>query len=99
MDRPEWATVDPSSGEVYLTLTNNSKRSEEAAAATFTNQGDDIAQLGVGYETAPPTPLIHALITKQVTLSAGVKAACRMPFAGKCLCLVPPLMMKAIIPA
>ncbi|AYF33821.1 dTDP-glucose 4,6-dehydratase [Vreelandella alkaliphila] len=53
MDRPEWATVDPSSGEVYLTLTNNSKRSEEAAAATFTNQGDDIAQLGVGYETAP----------------------------------------------
>ncbi|CAH1043087.1 PhoX family protein [Halomonas sp. TD01] len=53
MDRPEWATVDPSSGEVYLTLTNNSKRNEEAAAATFTNQGDDIAQLGVGYETAP----------------------------------------------
>ncbi|UTA79474.1 PhoX family phosphatase [Halomonas sp. XH26] len=53
MDRPEWATVDPSSGEVYLTLTNNSKRSEDAVAATFTNQGDDIAQLGVGYETAP----------------------------------------------
>ncbi|RUR31978.1 PhoX family phosphatase [Vreelandella andesensis] len=53
MDRPEWATVDPTSGEVYLTLTNNSKRSETSAAPTFTNKGDDVAQRGVGYETAP----------------------------------------------
>ncbi len=27
MDRPEWGTVDPNSGEVYFTLTNNSRRS------------------------------------------------------------------------
>jgi secreted PhoX family phosphatase len=26
MDRPEWATVHPTTGEVYLTLTNNSQR-------------------------------------------------------------------------
>ena len=26
MDRPEWGTVDPNSGEVYFTLTNNSRR-------------------------------------------------------------------------
>lgn len=31
MDRPEWVTVHPSTGEVYLTLTNHSSRS---AAAT-----------------------------------------------------------------
>ncbi|WP_372966041.1 PhoX family phosphatase [Marinobacter sp.] len=29
MDRPEWGAVDPNSGEVYFTLTNNSKRTEE----------------------------------------------------------------------
>jgi hypothetical protein len=26
MDRPEWGTVDPSTGEVYFTLTNNNRR-------------------------------------------------------------------------
>ncbi|AGA35143.1 Putative phosphatase [Thioalkalivibrio nitratireducens DSM 14787] len=28
MDRPEWGAVDPNSGEVYFTLTNNTSRSE-----------------------------------------------------------------------
>jgi uncharacterized protein len=32
MDRPEWAAIDPRTGEVYLTLTNNSGRSEVDAA-------------------------------------------------------------------
>ncbi|GEN26521.1 dTDP-D-glucose 4,6-dehydratase [Halovibrio variabilis] len=53
MDRPEWATVDPASGEVYLTLTNNSQRSDSDSEPTFTNDGDEVAQVGVGYETAP----------------------------------------------
>ncbi|MCG7198947.1 PhoX family phosphatase [Marinobacter pelagius] len=29
MDRPEWGAVDPNSGEVYFTLTNNSSRGRE----------------------------------------------------------------------
>ncbi|QOR39935.1 PhoX family phosphatase [Billgrantia diversa] len=29
MDRPEWGAVDPASGQVYFTLTNNTRRSEE----------------------------------------------------------------------
>jgi secreted PhoX family phosphatase len=28
MDRPEWGAIDPASGEVYFTLTNNTRRTE-----------------------------------------------------------------------
>ncbi|MBL8377899.1 MAG: PhoX family phosphatase [Burkholderiales bacterium] len=34
MDRPEWIAVDPHSGWVYCTLTNNSSRGKEGFAAT-----------------------------------------------------------------
>ncbi len=40
MDRPEWASVDPASGDVYITLTNNSKRTEAGSEATYTNDGE-----------------------------------------------------------
>ncbi|BES70128.1 PhoX family phosphatase [Marinobacter nanhaiticus D15-8W] len=53
MDRPEWASVDPASGMVYMTLTNNSKRTEENTAATYTNGGSAIEEAGVGFSTAP----------------------------------------------
>ncbi|MBY5923681.1 MULTISPECIES: PhoX family protein [unclassified Halomonas] len=53
MDRPEWGAVDPSTGEVYMTLTNNSKRTEEGTEATLTGDGDSIEALGNGYATAP----------------------------------------------
>lgn len=33
MDRPEWGAIDPNSGEVYFTLTNNSQRTEEQTDA------------------------------------------------------------------
>jgi uncharacterized protein len=33
MDRPEWGAVDPSTREVYFTLTNNTSRSEDAVDA------------------------------------------------------------------
>ncbi|UYG02944.1 PhoX family phosphatase [Halomonas sp. LR3S48] len=29
MDRPEWGAVDPATGQVYFTLTNNTRRNEE----------------------------------------------------------------------
>ncbi|MFM9270107.1 PhoX family protein [Halomonas elongata] len=53
MDRPEWGAVDPASGDVYMTLTNNSDRTAEGTAATYTNGGSGIDELGVGYGTAP----------------------------------------------
>ena len=33
MDRPEWGAIDPSNGDVYFTLTNNSRRTEEQETA------------------------------------------------------------------
>ena len=33
MDRPEWAAVDPINGAVYMTLTNNTKRTDETNPA------------------------------------------------------------------
>jgi len=53
MDRPEWASVDPASGEVYITLTNNSQRTEAGSDATYTNAGGTIDAPGVGFATAP----------------------------------------------
>ncbi|MFC0268758.1 PhoX family protein [Kushneria aurantia] len=53
MDRPEWGTVDPASGDVYMTLTNNSDRTAEGMAATYTDDASSIEALGAGYDTAP----------------------------------------------
>lgn len=53
MDRPEWASVDPASGEVYITLTNNSQRTAADSEATYTNAGRAVDEPGVGFATAP----------------------------------------------
>ncbi|ROO35176.1 PhoX family protein [Salinisphaera orenii] len=53
MDRPEWGTVDPVSGEVYMTLTNNSDRTEEGTEPTFTEDASEVEALGAAYATAP----------------------------------------------
>jgi secreted PhoX family phosphatase len=44
MDRPEWIAIDPHSGEVYCTLTNNSQRGQERfSAADAANPRDNNA--------------------------------------------------------
>ncbi|MES1942169.1 hypothetical protein T5B8_18103 [Salinisphaera sp. T5B8] len=53
MDRPEWGTVDPVSGEVYMTLTNNSQRTAQGTEPTYSNDGSSDDEPGVGFATAP----------------------------------------------
>ncbi|ALM51367.1 PhoX family protein [Halomonas huangheensis] len=53
MDRPEWGVVDPESGEVYMTLTNNTDRTEADTDPELKGDGDSIAAPGTGYATAP----------------------------------------------
>ena len=53
MDRPEWGAVDPASGDVYMTLTNNSDRTAEGTAATYTNGAGSVEALGAAFDTAP----------------------------------------------
>ena len=53
MDRPEWGAVDPVSGDVYMTLTNNSDRTAEGTDPTYTNGGSSVEEAGVGFGSAP----------------------------------------------
>lgn len=44
MDRPEWGAVDPNTGEVYFTLTNNSERTQDQ-----TNAANPLAENRTGH--------------------------------------------------
>lgn len=45
MDRPEWGAVDPKSGMVYFTLTNNSKRGEDETNAANPNANNQTGHI------------------------------------------------------
>jgi len=45
MDRPEWGTVDPNTGEVYFTLTNNTRRTEEQVDAVNPRANNAFGQI------------------------------------------------------
>jgi secreted PhoX family phosphatase len=45
MDRPEWGTVDPNSGEVYFTLTNNSRRTQAQVDAANPRAENNFGQI------------------------------------------------------
>lgn len=57
MDRPEWVTVHPDSGEVYLTLTNNSGRStaDDANPRTANIYGQIVRWREAGNDAAATT--------------------------------------------
>lgn len=45
MDRPEWGAVDPRNGDVYFTLTNNTRRSETDRNAANPRAGNAFGQI------------------------------------------------------
>jgi uncharacterized protein len=45
MDRPEWGTVDPNTGEVYFALTNNSRRTQAQVDAVNPRAENNFGQI------------------------------------------------------
>ncbi|WP_333834285.1 PhoX family protein [Rubrimonas sp.] len=45
MDRPEWGTIDPNSGEVYFALTNNSRRTQAQVDAVNPRAQNNFGQI------------------------------------------------------
>jgi secreted PhoX family phosphatase len=45
MDRPEWGAVDPATGEVYFTLTNNNRRSQTQVDAVNPRAENNFGQI------------------------------------------------------
>ncbi len=45
MDRPEWGAVDPGTGEVYFTLTNNNRRTQTAVDAVNPRAENNFGQI------------------------------------------------------
>jgi uncharacterized protein len=56
MDRPEWAAVHPSTGEVYLTLTNNSRRGNTPVSSNKVDGTSAAASANPAVDAANPRP-------------------------------------------
>lgn len=59
MDRPEWGAVDPFSGEVYLTLTNNSQRTMANTDAANPRYYNDVRTTGTAQRGNPNGHIIR----------------------------------------
>jgi secreted PhoX family phosphatase len=62
MDRPEWCSVNPKNGEVYFTLTNNSRRTPEATDSANPRSYDDT--FGTGESARTQTGNVHGHIIR-----------------------------------
>ncbi|MDP2247496.1 MAG: PhoX family phosphatase, partial [Nitrosomonadales bacterium] len=54
MDRPEWAAVHPTTGEVYLTLTNNNRRGSKTASVNSPDGSTSAATANPVVDAANP---------------------------------------------
>ncbi|MGF1645055.1 MAG: PhoX family phosphatase [Thiotrichales bacterium] len=56
MDRPEWTAAHPETGEVYLTLTNNSRRGNTPASSNKADGTSNAASANPAVDAANPRP-------------------------------------------
>jgi hypothetical protein len=56
MDRPEWAAAHPVTGEVYLTLTNNSRRGNKPVSSNLPDGSTNAASANPPVDAANPRP-------------------------------------------
>lgn len=56
MDRPEWAAADPITGDVYITMTNNSRRGNTPASANRADGSTNAASANPPVDAANPRP-------------------------------------------
>ena len=82
MDRPEWGAVDPASGEVYFTLTNNNRRTQTQVDAVNPRAENSFGQIvRWRYENGEHAA---ASFTWDLFVLAGNKASSAL-FNGKAL--------------
>ena len=71
MDRPEWTAVNPATGEVYLTLTNNSSRTVATTDAANPRAYTDPKTTGGGTNGNPNGHIIRLRETGDTTEATG----------------------------
>jgi secreted PhoX family phosphatase len=82
MDRPEWGAIDPRSGEVYFTLTNNTRRTEAQVDAANPRALNGFGQIVRWREAGGDHAA--ASFTWELFVLAGAKETSRT-FAGQAL--------------
>ncbi|TVQ56566.1 MAG: PhoX family phosphatase [Rhodobacteraceae bacterium] len=74
MDRPEWGAVDPNTGEVYFTLTNNTRRTQAQVDAANPRAGNQFGQI-VRWRENRDDPTAHTFTWDLFVIAGDVNSS------------------------